>query len=232
MFLASTLRVVLAFGLLGGALFVGGAAAQESAASGGVDGPSAEADNAPPEPVTPVDAAGAAAGTKAGSIEARAPDAATAASEPGAPGELVEEGEDGAVLSESAAGEPKTKTEALNAEILASDFGPKEHAIAERAEGRWRALAQRDFAAAYRFTLPSYRQTHSEEQYRKRYGNAVTWRVAKVYGIRYTSPRVAKVRLGLEAELVPTSGEGAEKVVMRIDETWLEREGAWFVSLQ
>ena len=126
-----------------------------------------------------------------------------------------------------AAAEPKTAPN----EWSRADFRPQDGMLAERVEARWAALAKGDFKAAYAYTLPSYRQTHSFEQFASRFGGAVTWRVATVQAIRCDTPQAARVRLALEYEYVPSWGGEAEKLVTRLHETWLDREGEWWLSV-
>ena len=66
------------------------------------------------------------------------------------------------------------KTEAK--EFSKADFRPQDIKLAERANARWQLLAKRDFDAAYEYALPSYRQTHTKEQFRGHFGVAVKWR--------------------------------------------------------
>ncbi len=229
MFFSSTRSsIALLAALIGVSMAGGQASGRESTVGADADG-SLATSSATPDPATQGESAADAAGTETGRTETSATDS-SAASDAGAVSASVEQ--DAAATDANEPAENLPKVESRGAEILAADFGPKERAIADRAEARWQALARRDFSAAYQFTLPSYRQTHSEEQYRQHFGNAANWRVAKVHGIRYTSPTVAQLRIGLTVEIVKTSGEGADKLVMRVDETWLERERSWFLSSQ
>jgi hypothetical protein len=128
------------------------------------------------------------------------------------------------------AGVPKPESGAAK-EIPADEFRPQDKELAGRVEARWRALIDGNFAGAYAYTLPSYRQTHTAQQYRSQFGNAVRWRVATVRGIRYDTPAVAHVRLSLETEHVPPWGGEAERLVTRLYETWLYRDGEWWLSV-
>jgi hypothetical protein len=116
-------------------------------------------------------------------------------------------------------------------EILRSDFRSQDKALAHRVEARWQSLIEANFEVAYAYTLPSYRQTHTAQQYRSLFGAAVRWRVAAVQGIRYDAPTVAHVRLNLETEHVPPWGGQAERMVTRLYETWLFRSGEWWLSV-
>jgi hypothetical protein len=117
-------------------------------------------------------------------------------------------------------------------EIAAGDFRPQDRELAHRAEARWRSQIEGNFEAAYGYTLPSYRQTHTVQQYRGLFGSVVRWRLATVQGIRYDTPSVAHVRLNLETEHVPPWGGQAERLVTRLYETWLYRGGAWWLSVE
>jgi hypothetical protein len=128
------------------------------------------------------------------------------------------------------AGVPKPESGAEK-EVPRDAFRALDKELAGRVEARWRALIDGNFTAAYDYTLPSYRQTHTAQQYRSRFGNAVRWRVATVQGIRYDNPIVAHVRLSLETEHVPSWGGQAERLVTRLYETWLYRDGEWWLSV-
>jgi len=120
---------------------------------------------------------------------------------------------------------------AVPPEILAADFSEQDKLLADRVEARWKALIERDFAAAYGYALPSYRQANTPEQFAKGYGRAVGWRMAQVQGIRYDAPEIARVKIALETEqATPWSGGQLEKRVTGIDETWLNRDGVWWLS--
>jgi hypothetical protein len=121
------------------------------------------------------------------------------------------------------------KTEAK--EISRDEFRPQDKELTGRAEARWQSLVKGDFEAAFGYTLPSYRQTHTLEQFRNSFGKAVTWILATVQGIRYDTPEIAHVRLNLEYEYVPSWGGQAEKMVTQFHETWLHRDGEWWLSV-
>ncbi len=121
--------------------------------------------------------------------------------------------------------------EAVFPGILAAEFSEQDKLLADRVEARWKAMVERDFASAYGYTLPSYRQANTLEQFAKGYGRAVGWRLAQVRGIRYDAPEIARVKIALETEhATPWSGGQLEKRVTGIDETWLNRDGVWWLS--
>jgi hypothetical protein len=177
--------------------------------------------SSPPDPVAK-SAAPAAASREESPAPAEAPsDAAAVSDGEHATNPAQDAGEAGASATHPGAAK----------EIPRDAFGPEDKALADRVEARWQALVERNFEAAYAYLLPSYRQTHTAEQYRSRFGNAVRWRVATVQGIRYDTPKVAHVSLNLETEHAPSWGGQAERLVTRLHETWLNRDDAWWLSV-
>ena len=115
--------------------------------------------------------------------------------------------------------------------IARTAFSPCEKTLATRVEARWQAMIDHDFATAYQFTLPSYREANSLEQFKSRFGAAVTWRGAKVTSLQYVGPETVRLSVDLEVEYVPSWGGDKQKAITAVDETWLSREGSWWLSL-
>jgi hypothetical protein len=133
--------------------------------------------------------------------------------------------------SKSGEAETKGAEVAVSPKVLAADFSEQDKLLADRIEARWKSLVEKDFASAYGYTLPSYRQANTLEQSTKEYGRAVGWRMAQVRWIRYDTPEIARVGIALETEqATPWSGGQLEKRVTGIDETWLNRDGVWWLS--
>ena len=126
--------------------------------------------------------------------------------------------------------ESKPKEASGPPEKLVADFSEQDKALADRVEERWKAMVERDFKSAYSFALPSFRQATTLEQFSNRFGKAVAWRKAQVRGIRYDSPEIARVKIALETELTTPWGGKPEVRVTRIDETWLKRDGIWWLN--
>ena len=110
-------------------------------------------------------------------------------------------------------------------------FSPCDKALATRVEARWQAMIDKDFAKAYQFTLPSYRETNSLDQFKGRFGEAVTWRAAKVVSLQYSGTETVRLSIELEVEYVPSWGGDKQTALTQVDETWLSREGSWWLSL-
>jgi hypothetical protein len=57
----------------------------------------------------------------------------------------------------------------------------------------------------------------------------VVWHVATVEEVGYDGPAVARVRVAVDASVLPSAGE-AIRSVTRLREIWLERDGQWWYS--
>jgi hypothetical protein len=150
---------------------------------------------------------------------------------PSAAASGITEEEPKAAPSTTDAAEVVGNRPALAPEIQRAAFGPTENALAQRVEERWQAMVEKDFDKVYGYNLPSYRQTNTLEQFKGRFGKAVTWREAEVQGIQYNGPESARVRINLEVEYVPSWGGAAQPAITRVDEIWLNRDGTWWISL-
>lgn len=115
--------------------------------------------------------------------------------------------------------------------VARAAFSPCDKALATRVEARWQAMIDKDFAKAYQFTLPSYRETNSLDQFKGRFGEAVTWRTAKVVSLQYSGTETVRLSIELEVEYVPSWGGDKQTALTQVDETWLSREGSWWLSL-
>ena len=155
MFFSSTRSsIALLAALIGVSMAGGQASGRESTVGADADG-SLATSSATPDPATQGESAADAAGTETGRTETSATDS-SAASDAGAVSASVEQ--DAAATDANEPAENLPKVESRGAEILAADFGPKERAIADRAEARWQALARRDFSrclSIYAAVLPA-----------------------------------------------------------------------------
>ena len=103
-----------------------------------------------------------------------------------------------------------------------------EQQIRQRAEDRWAALSQRDFAAAYEYETPGYRSTVSIAQFQSQFGAAVRWIGASVESVTFaeTGDRAeVKVQLDYEA---PDALGGLYTNRRAMFERWIASEGNWW----
>ena len=105
----------------------------------------------------------------------------------------------------------------------------KNRRLKMRAEARWEALIKGDFEKAYMFSSPDYRNVVSLQQFRTRFGRTVEWRLARVDDIRYDSPTVASVMMGVtyRTYLPGAKGEPFDNR-KTLTEKWLLKDGEWW----
>lgn len=101
----------------------------------------------------------------------------------------------------------------------------KEKVVAERANARWQALIERDYAKAYTFFSPASRETTPLARYREQI-QAIEYRAVKIDKVECVEA-VCKVKLTLTYDFPPAKARG---VVTPLDEDWIIDKGqAWFV---
>ena len=100
-----------------------------------------------------------------------------------------------------------------------------------RAEARWDALIKGDFEKAYTFSSPDFRGVVSAQQYRGKFGRALSWRLARVVNVSYDAPTVATVSVEVtyRASLPGTGGETIE-TQSRISEKWIYKNREWWYT--
>ena len=105
---------------------------------------------------------------------------------------------------------------------------PPEEAVRARAEQRWQALVQDDFAKVYAFTAPSYRKIHSLEHFRdKKQGAPMKWVGARILQIDCDAAKCV-IEAEWESKLaIPFRFNGTLKSALR--ETWVLEDGKWWM---
>lgn len=98
-----------------------------------------------------------------------------------------------------------------------------------RAEARWDAVIKGDLEKAYTFMSPDYRNVVSLQQFRSRLGRTVEWRMARADDIRYDSPTVASVMMGVTYRTSLPGAQGKQFENSRtLTEKWLYKDGEWW----
>lgn len=118
------------------------------------------------------------------------------------------------------------------ASLLSDDVAPQEtqkQQLKVRAEARWEALIKGDLQQAYAFMSPDYRNVVSLQQFKSRYGRTVEWRLARIDDIRYDSPTVASVMMGVTYRTMLPGARGDMFENRKIlTEKWLYKDGEWW----
>ena len=104
-----------------------------------------------------------------------------------------------------------------------------EQIVAERAEARWQHLIKQDFAGAYAYLTPAYRDVVPQEQYRRRFGSAGAWTNAIVHEVK-CEPEACTVKVRITTQLrIPKFAARLPEVSSYIDERWVREDGQWWL---
>lgn len=103
-----------------------------------------------------------------------------------------------------------------------------EEAVRNLANQRWQALVAQDFAKAYTYSTPAYRQLRTAAYYKaNRQGVPFTWLGAQVIRVDCEEKKCA-VRIALESK--PISPFGFKGTLSTgLDETWVQEDGQWWL---
>ena len=124
--------------------------------------------------------------------------------------------------------------------LLAGCAGPQrlsdesQALLIDRAEARWAALVEHDWAAAYEFTSPAYRQVFSKTMYARKFSYMVEWELTSVEMVNYDArAAVASVAVGVMSRPVKQTSAASEAigaVPVRSVEQWILLDGQWWYS--
>lgn len=109
---------------------------------------------------------------------------------------------------------------------LGSPSESAEEAVLQRAQARWDALVDREWAAAYKFMTPAYRAIVPQRRYGNQFQGPVQWESAKAESAKCDEKRcVVQVRIDFRA-LLP---KHADKVTTTwAEEVWVLEDGQWY----
>jgi hypothetical protein len=114
------------------------------------------------------------------------------------------------------------------ASLPGADSGAPEEQVAKRCEQRWAALVKRDFAAAYAYNQPAYRDAITLDAYQNSFGAAAQWKTAKVIKVTCEADRCkVKTRLTVTNH-IPLFANRIPEITSDIDEVWIRDQGQWW----
>lgn len=103
-----------------------------------------------------------------------------------------------------------------------------EAVLIDRAEARWAALIEADFARAYEFESPAYRDVHTLRMFVSQFGGAVGWTAAEVLGVASdASGEAASVKVLISYQAMDAGG-GVMDGQRPVDERWVRTGGEWW----
>ena len=124
--------------------------------------------------------------------------------------------------------------------ILAACSAPRElgdsekSVLIQRVTERWQCLEQNDYACAYDFLSPAYRDVFSYEMYRNRYFSSLERRLTGVKVVAYDSgAAVASVRVGVMSRPLKSTSSASRAIGITPStqtEAWLWGNGTWWYA--
>jgi hypothetical protein len=118
---------------------------------------------------------------------------------------------------------------ATPASRVAGAAAPDVHAILkERAEARWSGLINGDFAKAYAFETPAYREVNPLRLYVSRFGSQLRWDAAEVTGVQPDETGETALVTVLVSYTSMNSVGGVLNGQRPVEEHWIKTGGEWW----
>jgi hypothetical protein len=115
-----------------------------------------------------------------------------------------------------------------SSELRESD---KRHLI-QRVSDRWQCLERNDYACAYQFLSPAYREVFSYEMYRNRYFSELERVLTGTKVVAYDrDAAVASVKVGVMSQSFKNTSSASRAIVVTpstFSEAWLFGDGQWW----
>lgn len=108
-------------------------------------------------------------------------------------------------------------------------LGPAKSAediVLQRAQARWNAMVDRDFATAYKYLTPTYRATVPQRRYANKFQGPVSWESATAKSAKCEEKKCS-VLIEISFRTV-LPGHHDRQMSTHFDETWVLEEAEWF----
>jgi hypothetical protein len=112
----------------------------------------------------------------------------------------------------------------------ATNKGTARRAVLEqRVTAKWEALIRRDFAAAYAFTSPAYREAFSLDAFKRNFGNGrVAWQRIEVVSVDFESDDAATVGIKIYIVYHDLQSQKSLDMATHDQEFWVYADGQWW----
>jgi hypothetical protein len=103
-----------------------------------------------------------------------------------------------------------------------------EEKITARVEKRWDALIGHNWTDAYQYETVGYRESHTLEQFKAKFGQAVSWQKIKVLKVQLNESKSnATVLISVPFQIM-LPGQGLQQSAANLTEIWLLDDGEWW----
>lgn len=114
----------------------------------------------------------------------------------------------------------------LGCSTTASHSDSPEALVLERAQARWNALLAGDWAAAYRYMTPAYREIVPLSRYGNQFGGPAKWQAAAAKDAKCEERRCV---VGMEVQFrLFLPGHSDRPMSTYVEEIWILEEGQWY----
>jgi hypothetical protein len=105
-----------------------------------------------------------------------------------------------------------------------------QESLAARANDRWKLIIAGEFAKAYEYLSPGYRETRPKAEYVDTLRNRpIRWTKSEINDQACSETDVCTVKVLIEYEFeMPTTGVGKVTQFGVIEEKWLRLDGVWY----
>lgn len=101
-----------------------------------------------------------------------------------------------------------------------------EEVVTERAQARWNALVEHNWASAYGYMTPAYRAIVPLKRFGTQFSGPAQWEDAKVAGVKCEEKRcIVSVAVDIRI-LLPAHADRV--TTTHLDEVWVLEEGQWY----
>lgn len=104
--------------------------------------------------------------------------------------------------------------------------------LKQRVMAKWDALIQKDFASAYAFTSPGYRQSFPLQSFKGRFGNQLSWQRVEVAKVDFKGEDAATIGIYVHFRYYPPQAEKALDMKTFVEESWVLVDGQWWYLVQ
>ena len=102
-----------------------------------------------------------------------------------------------------------------------------EEVVRQRAQARWNALMEGDWAQAYRYMAPSYRALVEQKRYANQFGGGAAWMAAEPVKVACAEDRCT---VEMKVTFRPVIGaRTSAPATTHFDETWIREDGQWWM---
>jgi hypothetical protein len=101
-------------------------------------------------------------------------------------------------------------------------------ALEQRVTAKWEALIRRDFAVAYAFTSPAYRQAFSLDAFRRNFGGKVGSKHIEVVSVDFKGDDAATIGIKIHFVYHDPQSQKSLDMATHVQESWILADGEWW----